>query len=149
MTAEWRNFGHDGNGKGGQSSLNRTGGENNQFLEGMGLGVMIQGANKKTYYFNESAKDQAIRSAKRIISDMCLDLGLKKNVEVKALEFFHLAEHKEVLRGKRINAKVAACIFQACRSCNCSKPLKKILEITNTTKKELSRCLKCLTPIVP
>jgi len=42
-TAEWRNFSHDGSGKGGQSSLARAGGEVKDYFDGLDIGVTVGG----------------------------------------------------------------------------------------------------------
>lgn len=53
------------------------------------------------------------------------------------------------LKGKSVNAKVAAIIFVASRQVNQPKNIKSILDATQATQKELSSCYKKIKEIIP
>lgn len=80
---------------------------------------------------------------------MKTNLNLKDILLAKAEEWLKKVEDNGSLKGKSVNAKVAAIIFIASRQVNQPKSIKSILDATQATQKELSSCYKKIKGIDP
>jgi transcription initiation factor TFIIB len=82
----------------------------------------------------------ATTELKRISSN----LNLPKHVKEEAIRHYKKAFHKKLLRGRSINAMVAACLYFACRKKKIPRTLQEILEQTSESGKDVRRAYKAL-----
>jgi transcription initiation factor TFIIB len=62
----------------------------------------------------------------------------------KTAYIYRKAEERELVRGRSISAMVTAAIYIACRELGTPRTLKEIATISNTKRKNLTRCCRLL-----
>ncbi|TXT61657.1 MAG: Transcription initiation factor IIB [Promethearchaeota archaeon] len=82
----------------------------------------------------------ATTELKRISSN----LNLPTYVKEEAIQLYKEAFKKKLLRGRSINAMVAACLYFACRKKKVPRTLQEILEQTSESGKDVRRSFKAL-----
>ncbi len=83
-------------------------------------------------------------SAFRDISSWCDQFSLPKTVSDIAKQLYKRADEEKLLRGKPVDAVIAACIFIACRQAHVPRTFREICNLTHVSKKVLGRCYKVL-----
>jgi transcription initiation factor TFIIB len=78
---------------------------------------------------------------KRIASN----LNLPNHVKEEGMRLYIEAFKRKLLRGRSINAMVAACLYLATRQKNIPRTLQEILEEASVSAKEIKRCISILT----
>jgi transcription initiation factor TFIIB len=71
-------------------------------------------------------------------------LGLSDTIIEKTAYIYRKAEERELVRGRSISAMVTAAIYIACRELGTPRTLKEIAAISNTKRKNLTRCCRLL-----
>ena len=151
-TSEWRNFSSETAGSG--TNQNRVGGKLNPYLSNYGIDTQVKGQNaseiqKWSDRSNLNAKDKLIQKGLRAIKDFSQNLNLKEMTIHRANELYKKIEDDGVLKGKSVDAKVAAVIFVASRLENQARNIKQILQVTQAKQKELNTCYKKIKEIIP
>ena len=77
---------------------------------------------------------------KRISSNLNLPLHVKE----QGMRYYIEAFKRKLLRGRSINAMVAACLYIACRSKNIPRTLQEILDESSVAAKEVRRSMTVL-----
>jgi transcription initiation factor TFIIB len=72
------------------------------------------------------------------------NLNLPDHIKKTAIKFYKEAFKKKLLRGRSINAMVAACLYFACREKNVPRTLQEILDETSESAKNVRRCYRTL-----
>lgn len=78
---------------------------------------------------------------KRISSN----INLPNHVKEEAMRLYIEAFKRKLLRGRSINAMVAACLYLACRKKDIPRTLQEILEEASVTAKDVRRSISILT----
>ncbi|KAF8918401.1 cyclin-like protein [Mucidula mucida] len=148
--SEWRTFAND---EGDDPS--RVGAASDPLMEGMeqldtvisfrdggnGLSRELQRAQSRG---QGSRQERNLMVAFRDISSWCDQFSLPKTISDIAKQLFKRAEQEKVLRGKPMDAVIAACIFIACRQAHVPRTFREICNLTHVSKKVLGQCYKAL-----
>lgn len=78
---------------------------------------------------------QALSELNRITNQ----LNLPKNVAETAAMIYRRAVHKQLIKGRTIQAMVAASIYTACRQCTVIRSLEDVADAANISRKEAAR----------
>lgn len=76
-----------------------------------------------------------MQSAYRDIGTMCDVISLPKSISDTSKQLFKRVDEERLLKGKRQDAIIAACIFIACKQGRVARSLKEIVALTNVSKK--------------
>lgn len=88
--------------------------------------------------------ERNLLAAFRDISNMCDQFSLPKTISDIAKQLYKRAEEEKLLRGKTLNAVIAACIFIACRQAHVPRTFKEICHLTRVPKKTIGQCYKAI-----
>lgn len=75
---------------------------------------------------------------------MCDQFSLPKTISDIAKQMYKRADDEKLLRGKPLEAVIAACIFIACRQAHVPRTFREICQLTHVSKKVLGQCYKAL-----
>lgn len=148
--SEWRTFAND---EGDDPS--RVGAATNSLLDGMEqLDTLISDRDGRTgmardlqRIASKSAAGKAERNlltAFHQISNMCDSYSLPRNISDTAKQLYKRADDEKLLRGKSVDAIIAACIFIACRQAHVPRTFREICQLTSVPKKTIGQCYKTL-----
>ncbi|KIY72890.1 transcription initiation factor IIB [Cylindrobasidium torrendii FP15055 ss-10] len=147
--SEWRTFAND---EGDDPS--RVGAASDPLLDGEHLDTAISfkdGGNgmardlQRTQARGQgSRQERNLLTAFRDISQWCDQFSLPKTISDIAKQLFKRAEQEKILRGKAMDAVIAACIFIACRQAHVPRTFREICNLTHVSKKVLGQCYKGL-----
>jgi transcription initiation factor TFIIB len=91
-----------------------------------------------------SRSERNILTAFRDISNWCDQFSLPKTISDIAKQLYKRSDEEKLLRGKPMEAVIAACIFIACRQAHVPRTFKEICTLTHVPKKLLGQCCKQL-----
>lgn len=148
--SEWRTFAND---EGDDPS--RVGAASDPLLEGIeqldtvissrdggsGMARELQRASSRS---SAGRSERNLLTAFRDISNMCDQFSLPKTISDIAKQLYKRAEEEKLLRGKSLNAVIAACIFIACRQAHVPRTFKEICHLTRVPKKTIGQCYKTI-----
>ncbi|KAF7703927.1 Transcription initiation factor IIB [Cucumispora dikerogammari] len=142
---EWRNLDDD------SPTQSRIGSLSNPLLDNNVLDTLISGSAhnflSKTHLKNMvRGKEAHLRTAYTIIQNFCERNNFPKNVLDRSKSIYRIAETKNILKGKPINAVVGACIYIACRHEGCPRTFKEVCSRTGVPKKDISKCFNLIWP---
>ncbi|EIW76348.1 transcription initiation factor IIB [Coniophora puteana RWD-64-598 SS2] len=148
--SEWRTFAND---EGDDPS--RVGAASDPLLEGMeqldtvisfrdggsGIARELQRAASRS---QSSRSERNLLTAFRDIGGWCDQFSLPKTISDIAKQLYKRSDEEKLLRGKPLEAVIAACIFIACRQAHVPRTFREICNLTNVSKKTLGQCYKAL-----
>ncbi|EJD01543.1 cyclin-like protein [Fomitiporia mediterranea MF3/22] len=148
--SEWRTFAND---EGDDPS--RVGAAIDPLMEGMeqmdtvisykdgGSGVAreLQRAASRS---QNTRSERNMLQAFRDISSWCDQFSLPKTISDIAKQLYKRADEEKLLRGKSLDAVIAACIFIACRQAHVPRTFREMCTLTHVPKKTLGQCYKTL-----
>ncbi|KAK7696310.1 hypothetical protein QCA50_000964 [Cerrena zonata] len=148
--SEWRTFAND---EGDDPS--RVGAASDPLMEGMeqldtvisfkdggsGLARELQRAASRS---SASRSERNLLSAFREIASFCDQFSLPKTISDIAKQLYKRSDEEKLLRGKPLDAVIAACIFIACRQAHVPRTFREICTLTHVSKKTLGQCYKAL-----
>jgi len=148
--SEWRTFAND---EGDDPS--RVGAASDPLMEGIeqldtvisfrdggsGIARELQRAASRQ---QNSRSERNILSAFRDISNWCDQFSLPKTISDIAKQLYKRSDEEKLLRGKPLDAVIAACIFIACRQAHVPRTFREICNLTHVSKKVLGQCYKAL-----
>jgi transcription initiation factor TFIIB len=148
--SEWRTFAND---EGDDPS--RVGAASDPLLEGMeqldtvisfkdngsGIARELQRAASRS---QNSRAERNLLTAFRDISTWCDQFSLPKTISDIAKQLYKRSDEEKLLRGKPLEAVIAACIFIACRQAHVPRTFREICNLTHVSKKTLGQCYKAL-----
>jgi len=108
---------------------------------GSGLARELQRASAKTQAFKDG---KTMMEGFKKISQFCDSISLPKVISDTAKQLYKRVEEDKILKGKRMDAIVAACIFIACRQGHVPRTFREICNITKVNKKQLGQCYKAM-----
>lgn len=108
---------------------------------GSGIAKELQRAASRA---NGGRGERNILTAFRDISTMCDAGSLPKTIGDTAKQLYKRSEEEKLLRGKPLEAVIAACIFIACRKNRVPRTFREICQLTRVSKKVLGQCYKTL-----
>ena len=88
--------------------------------------------------------ERNLLQAFRDISNMCDQFSLPKTISDIAKQLYKRSDEEKLLRGKPLDAVIAACIFIACRKAHVPRTFREICNLTKVSKKVLGQCYKAL-----
>lgn len=145
-TSEWRNFGNDGSGKseGGRSSGDRTGSAWNTNLDSYGLDASITGGDSgdkmnKIARRHQTAHDKNVKMAMGTLRHYSQMLNLSKKVQEMVKNLYSNADKQGKLKGKSLDAKLAAMIYMASKIANCPKNLREIINVSQCKRRDVTK----------
>ena len=92
---------------------------------------------------NSSADKNLFRAFSQLLS-LKDKLGLSDTIIEKTAYIYRKAEERGLVRGRTISGMVTAAIYIACRELETPRTLKEIAAISNTKRKNLTRCCRLL-----
>lgn len=148
--SEWRTFAND---EGDDPS--RVGAASDPLLDGMeqldtvisfrdggsGIARELQRAASRS---QSSRSERNLLTAFRDIGSWCDQFSLPKTISDIAKQLYKRSDEEKLLRGKPLEAVIAACIFIACRQAHVPRTFREICNLTNVSKKTLGQCYKAL-----
>ncbi|KAF8138941.1 cyclin-like protein [Boletus edulis] len=148
--SEWRTFAND---EGDDPS--RVGAASDPLFEGMeqldtvigfrdggsGAARELQRAASRS---QNSRSERNLHSAFRDIGSWCDQFSLPKTISDIAKQLYKRSDEEKLLRGKPLEAVIAACIFIACRQARVPRTFREICNLTHVSKKTLGQCYKVL-----
>ncbi|KAH7887346.1 cyclin-like protein [Phlebopus sp. FC_14] len=148
--SEWRTFAND---EGDDPS--RVGAASDPLLEGMeqldtvisfrdggsGIARELQRAASRS---QSSRSERNVLTAFRDIGNWCDQFSLPKTISDIAKQLYKRSDEEKLLRGKPLEAVIAACIFIACRQAHVPRTFREICNLTHVSKKTLGQCYKAL-----
>jgi len=148
--SEWRTFAND---EGDDPS--RVGAASDPLLEGMeqidtvisfrdggsGIARELQRAASRS---QNSRSERNLLTAFRDIGSWCDQFSLPKTISDIAKQLYKRSDEEKLLRGKPLEAVIAACIFIACRQAHVPRTFREICNLTHVSKKTLGQCYKAL-----
>eukprot|EP00899_Mesostigma_viride_P025943 jgi/Mesvir1/6533/Mv16795-RA.1 len=146
-SSEWRTFTNDAN----AADPVRVGGPSNPLLTDGGLSTVItktgqgsaEGANLSRWQNRGANPDRNLINAFRQIGGMAERLNLVATIKDRANEIYKQIEDLKSLRGRGMEAILAACLYIACRQESKPRTFKEICAVTkDASKKEIGRCYK-------
>jgi len=108
---------------------------------GSGIARELQRAASRS---QNSRSERNILTAFRDISSWCDQFSLPKTISDIAKQLYRRSDEEKLLRGKPLEAVIAACIFIACRQAHVPRTFREICNLTNVSKKVLGQCYKAL-----
>jgi transcription initiation factor TFIIB len=87
---------------------------------------------------------RSLVTAFRDISNMCDSWSLPKTISDIAKQLYKRADEEKLLKGKSLDAIIAACIFIACRQAHVPRTFREICQLTRVPKKTIGQCYKVL-----
>ncbi|KAJ2917457.1 hypothetical protein MD484_g2940, partial [Candolleomyces efflorescens] len=148
--SEWRTFAND---EGDDPS--RVGAASDPLMEGIeqldtvisfkdgGTG-MARDLQRAAARSGGSRSERNILTAFRDISSWCDQFSLPKTISDIAKQLYKRSDDEKLLRGKPLEAVIAACIFIACRQAHVPRTFREICNLTHVSKKVLGQCYKAL-----
>jgi transcription initiation factor TFIIB len=147
--SEWRTFAND---EGDDPS--RVGAASDPLMEGIeqldtvisfrdggsGIARELQRAAARS----SGASGRNLLQAFRDISNWCDQFSLPKTISDIAKQLYKRSDEEKLLRGKPLDAVIAACIFIACRQAHVPRTFREICNLTHVSKKVLGQCYKAL-----
>jgi len=88
--------------------------------------------------------ERNLLQAFRDISSWCDQFSLPKTISDIAKQLYKRSDEEKLLRGKSLDAVIAACIFIACRQAHVPRTFREICNLTHVSKKTLGQCYKAL-----
>jgi transcription initiation factor TFIIB len=76
---------------------------------------------------------------------ICSNLNLPDHVKIEAMRLYKEAFTAKLLRGRSINAMIAACIYYAVRIKKIPRTLQEITDQSSESVKDIRRCYRALT----
>ncbi|WCJ36000.1 Transcription initiation factor IIB [Euphorbia peplus] len=140
-TSEWRTFGNESS----DHDPNRVGAPVDPLLAEAHLTTIISNSESnhlpKCYNYDPaSLSDRALITAFNSIAAMADRLGLVTIIKDRANEIYKKVEDQKSLKGRNQDARLAACLYIACRQENKPRTVKEFCSVANgTTKKEIGR----------
>jgi transcription initiation factor TFIIB len=109
---------------------------------GSGLARELQRAATRSQ--SGSRSERNLLTAFRDISSWCDQFSLPKTISDIAKQLYKRSDEEKLLRGKPLEAVIAACIFIACRQAHVPRTFREICTLTHVSKKMLGQCYKAL-----
>lgn len=88
------------------------------------------------------ASDKQLKLGYDELDEMCNKLHIVEGVKYRAKRLFKEVEDTWIIPGRTRTAKVASCIYIACRQENCPRTFLEVTAVTNNSKKEIGRAFK-------
>ncbi|KAF1812823.1 cyclin-like protein [Eremomyces bilateralis CBS 781.70] len=151
--SEWRTFTNDNDSRG--EDPNRVGDvrysdallEGAQLETGIGSGDR-SGRSRELHRAQNKAMGEKgttnLAVAYRQISALCESWHISRTISDSCKLIYKTVEEKKAMKGKKMDAVIAACIFVACRANNNGRSFKEIHRLTRVPKKEIGRTFKAL-----
>ena len=108
---------------------------------GSGIARELQRAASRS---QNSRSERNLLTAFRDISSWCDQFSLPKMISDIAKQLYKRSDEEKLLRGKPLDAVIAACIFIACRQAHVPRTFREICNLTHVSKKVLGQCYKAL-----
>ena len=108
---------------------------------GSGIAKELQRAASRS---QNSRAERNLLTAFRDISSWCDQFSLPKTISDIAKQLYKRSDEEKLLRGKPLDAVIAACIFIACRQAHVPRTFREICNLTHVSKKTLGQCYKAL-----
>jgi len=108
---------------------------------GSGMARELQRAASRS---QSSRSERNLLTAFRDISNWCDQFSLPKTISDIAKQLYKRSDEEKLLRGKPLDAVIAACIFIACRQAHVPRTFREICNLTHVSKKTLGQCYKAL-----
>ncbi|KAG2141497.1 cyclin-like protein [Suillus cothurnatus] len=97
-----------------------------------------------TLHLSFSRSERNLLTAFRDIGSWCDQFSLPKTISDIAKQLYKRSDEEKLLRGKPLEAVIAACIFIACRQAHVPRTFREICNLTHVSKKTLGQCYKAL-----
>lgn len=108
---------------------------------GSGLAQELQRATSRG---QANRGERSILTAFRDIANWCDQFSLPRTISDIAKQMYKRADEEKLLRGKALDAVIAACIFIACRQAHVPRTFREICTLMHVSKKTLGQCYKAL-----
>jgi transcription initiation factor TFIIB len=106
------------------------------------IGIVTREIQPEAMFFRSPHSERKLRSAFRSITSWCDQFSLPKTTSDIAKQLYRRADEENLLRGRPLNAVMAACIFIACRQAHMPRAFREVCNLTHVSKKVLVQCYK-------
>jgi transcription initiation factor TFIIB len=91
-----------------------------------------------------SRKTKNLNIAMDSLSNICSHMHISRNVKEQTALYYRKALKADLVKGRSIEAILAACLYAACRLTKNQRSLKEIAEFTSCDYKELARSYRLI-----
>lgn len=91
-----------------------------------------------------SSLDRNLAQAMNELDRLCSQLGLPRSVKEMSAVLYRKSIEKNLIRGRSIEAMIAASVYTACRARQIPRTLDEVSRYTRIKKKDLGRCYRLL-----
>ena len=88
--------------------------------------------------------DSGLKKALRELNRLKNAMGMSNSIAERAAYVYRKAVENRLVRGRSITAVVTASLYIACREAGTARTLKDMEIGSNTSRKEIARCYRCL-----
>jgi len=145
-STEWRSF------EGDSIDRSRVGGPENSLISGLSLSTGIvtnlgSSDESKRLALSQrrnlsSSAERPLMEAMNTIRDISNRINIDRETQQEAAKVFKDLRDKNINRGKGAEARIAACIYIACRIKKVPRSFKEICAASNVKKKDIAHCFK-------
>ncbi|KAF2871881.1 cyclin-like protein [Massariosphaeria phaeospora] len=152
--SEWRTFSNDDQGN---DDPSRVGDAANPLLHGSQLqteigfgdgGMRVRELARAQNKNNHDKLNKSLQAAYGQISTLCESSNIPKVAAETAKLLYKAADDAKIFKSKPQDAKIASCIFFACRQHDVPRSFREIFKLTNVSKKEIGRTFKALEQLL-
>lgn len=150
-TQEWRNFGSENTGNS-NNDQNRCGAPTSEFdTNNLTTSIAVKSKNNPLGKFTKGIhgnNNSTFNRGSIKINELATFLDLHPRITDKAKENLKKVEESKKLKGRSLEAVVAAILYISCKQCNAPKDLKEMTKVLNLDKRDVTRCFSSINMII-
>ncbi|GAA5934825.1 transcription factor SUA7 [Sporobolomyces koalae] len=109
-----------------------------------GVARALQMAASRVTRDSQNVSNRDLPGAYAQISTMCETISLPKSIIDTTKMLFKRCDEEKLLRGKKQEAVIGACIFVACKQGRVGRTFKELMTLTGVDKKQITDCFKVI-----
>ncbi|GAA5832663.1 hypothetical protein JCM3766R1_004286 [Sporobolomyces carnicolor] len=109
-----------------------------------GVARALQMAQSRVSKDQHNGTGRDLHAAYQQISTMCETISLPKSIIDTTKMLFKRCDEEKLLKGKKQEAIIGACIFVACKQGRVGRTFKELMALTGVDKKQITDCFKVI-----
>ncbi|GAA5903376.1 transcription factor SUA7 [Sporobolomyces salmoneus] len=109
-----------------------------------GVARSLQMAASRVSKDQQGGTGRDLHGAYQQISTMCETISLPKSIIDTTKMLFKRCDEEKLLKGKKQEAVIGACIFVACKQGRVARTFKELMALTGVDKKQITDCFKVI-----
>ncbi|GAA6020443.1 hypothetical protein JCM11491_000248 [Sporobolomyces phaffii] len=109
-----------------------------------GVARALQMAASRVAKDSHNGTGRDLHGAYQQISTMCETISLPKSIIDTTKMLFKRCDEEKLLKGKKQEAIIGACIFVACKQGRVARTFKELMALTGVDKKQITDCFKVI-----